>query len=87
MPVDDAPDDESARQSYNFCPGYHGLVYRAEGPESAENKSNEQSDDIKRETADDESTPVKSTSRSQYKLQAMKWGKLVEVERPWACRV
>lgn len=31
MPVDDAPDDNSVRQSYNFAPGYHGLVYRADG--------------------------------------------------------
>ncbi|KAJ4387042.1 hypothetical protein N0V85_007792, partial [Neurospora sp. IMI 360204] len=32
MPVDDAPDDEgddSPRQSYNFAPGYRGVVYRA----------------------------------------------------------
>ena len=33
MPVDDAPDDhdDSVRQSYNFAPGYRGLVYRADG--------------------------------------------------------
>ncbi|KAK3956765.1 hypothetical protein QBC32DRAFT_250080 [Pseudoneurospora amorphoporcata] len=32
MPVDEAPDDEgddSPRQSYNFAPGYRGVVYRA----------------------------------------------------------
>ncbi|KAF2110721.1 hypothetical protein BDV96DRAFT_500639 [Lophiotrema nucula] len=29
MPVDEAPDDDAVRQSYNFAPGYHGLVYRA----------------------------------------------------------
>ncbi|CCC13018.1 hypothetical protein SMACR_06161 [Sordaria macrospora] len=32
MPVDDAPDnegDDSPRQSYNFAPGYRGVVYRA----------------------------------------------------------
>jgi putative SOS response-associated peptidase YedK len=35
MPVDSAPDDDSnVRQSYNFAPGYHGLVYRADGPET-----------------------------------------------------
>jgi hypothetical protein len=32
MPVADAPDDDEVRQSYNFAPGYHGLVYRADGP-------------------------------------------------------
>jgi hypothetical protein len=35
MPVDEAPDDDSnVRQSYNFAPGYHGLVYRADCPET-----------------------------------------------------
>ncbi|KAI4709361.1 hypothetical protein J4E89_006110 [Alternaria sp. Ai002NY15] len=35
MPVEEAPDDDSnVRQSYNFAPGYHGLVYRADGPET-----------------------------------------------------
>ena len=31
MPSDQAPpdDDEQLRQSYNFAPGYHGLIYRA----------------------------------------------------------
>jgi hypothetical protein len=31
MPVADAPGDDEVRQSYNFAPGYHGLVYRADG--------------------------------------------------------
>ncbi|KAB5554868.1 hypothetical protein GE09DRAFT_1122645 [Coniochaeta sp. 2T2.1] len=33
MPVDDAPEDDgpqAPRQSYNFAPGYHGIVYRAD---------------------------------------------------------
>ncbi|KAK8168037.1 hypothetical protein BKA80DRAFT_288575 [Phyllosticta citrichinensis] len=30
MPCEDAPGDEEVRQSYNFAPGYHGLVYRAD---------------------------------------------------------
>ncbi|KAH8902646.1 DUF159-domain-containing protein, partial [Coniochaeta sp. PMI_546] len=36
MPVDDAPEDEgphAPRQSYNFAPGYHGIVYRADVPD------------------------------------------------------
>ena len=37
MPVEEAPDDDSnVRQSYNFAPGYHGLVYRADGPETSD---------------------------------------------------
>lgn len=31
MPVDDAPEDDClVRSSYNFAPGYHGLIYRAQ---------------------------------------------------------
>ncbi|KAK4229304.1 hypothetical protein QBC38DRAFT_359732 [Podospora fimiseda] len=33
IPVDDAPEDEgddAPRQSYNFAPGYHGMVYRVD---------------------------------------------------------
>ncbi|QSZ33289.1 hypothetical protein DSL72_002877 [Monilinia vaccinii-corymbosi] len=38
MPVQEAPDDEdedagAPRQTYNFAPGYHGVVYRATGPD------------------------------------------------------
>jgi putative SOS response-associated peptidase YedK len=35
MTVDEAPPDEddSIRHTYNFAPGNHGLVYRAEGPD------------------------------------------------------
>lgn len=33
MPCEDCPDDEDVRQSYNFAPGYHGLVYRADLPD------------------------------------------------------
>ena len=36
MPVWDAPDDESEdspRQSYNFAPGYYGMVYRPDVPD------------------------------------------------------
>lgn len=38
MPVDEAPADEgegAPRQSYNFAPGYHGIVYRADVPKDA----------------------------------------------------
>ena len=29
MPVDDWAEDDEARETYNFAPGYNGLVYRA----------------------------------------------------------
>jgi hypothetical protein len=33
MPVDEAPDDDAVRQSYNVAPGYNELVYRADVPD------------------------------------------------------
>jgi len=33
LPVDDAPPDDEARETYNFPPGAYGLVYRAEVPD------------------------------------------------------
>lgn len=34
MPVnDDGSDDDDYRQTYNFAPGYYGLVYRADAPD------------------------------------------------------
>src|SRR4051812_3817659 len=34
MPVDEVPDDDAVRQSYNVAPGYNELVYRADVPDS-----------------------------------------------------
>ncbi|KAI1778277.1 DUF159-domain-containing protein [Hypoxylon cercidicola] len=85
MPVDDAPDDEgddAPRQSYNFAPGYHGVVYRADVPDrgagagsqrqhtgaSDKTATEEQQDESKARDAASELRPV------SYKLQSMKWG-------------
>jgi hypothetical protein len=61
MPVEDAPEDDEVRQSYNFAPGYHGLVYRADGPEHGGQQ--EEIAEVKKEGATD----------TKYKLQAMQW--------------
>ncbi|KAF1957190.1 DUF159-domain-containing protein [Byssothecium circinans] len=37
MPVADAPEDDHIRHTYNFAPGYHGLVYRADAQGNADN--------------------------------------------------
>jgi hypothetical protein len=71
MPVEEAPNDDEARQSYNFCPGYHGLVYRADGPEHGG-----QHDDKEEETI--EANKEGATGETKYKLQAMQWGMLCE---------
>ena len=62
MPVEETPNDNDVRQSYNFAPGYHGLVYRADGPDHG---GEEQEAETKREGA---------TGDTKYKLQSMQWG-------------
>lgn len=88
MPVSDAPADEAdnaPRESYNFAPGYNGLVYRADVPDWGAGPRPEQ------QTHDDEGVPQhepaqkdagteeeagtdKEEQEAHYKLQTMKWG-------------
>ena len=80
MPVDESPDDDSSRQTYNFAPGSHGLVYRADGSGYESNARDEKEDDeqqtdgVQGQTVDP--TPANSSAEqnTKYKLQAMKWG-------------
>ncbi|KAH4923518.1 hypothetical protein HBI79_168400 [Parastagonospora nodorum] len=70
MPVEDAPEDDEVRQSYNFAPGYHGLVYRADGPEHGGQHGGQHGD------KEEEGAEVKTegATDTKYKLQAMQWG-------------
>ena len=79
MPVYDFPNDEgdrAPRQSYNFAPGYHGIVYRADtpdwgaGPRQHKN-GNGESDAQSAEEGGEETTEPHEV---RYKLQSMKWG-------------
>ncbi|KAK7952297.1 uncharacterized protein PG986_008025 [Apiospora aurea] len=87
MPADAAPEDEgddAPRQSYNFAPGYHGIVYRADTPDwgaGPHRHAKKAGDDT--EAADEAAVQVSSSSPSggdgagsdvHYKLQSMKWG-------------
>lgn len=76
MPVADAPDDDDVRETYNFAPGNHGLVYRADVPDYG--SGGRPHGDQRPEDATNE-TDVPSTQRDdpqeiRYKLQSMKWG-------------
>lgn len=80
--MDDAPDDDEIRETYNFAPGYIGPVYRADTPDSGyEGQSYEdrQQDDNDRSQApavdahdDDASHGARGGTR--YIIQKMKWG-------------
>lgn len=67
MLVEAAPNDDDVRQSYNFAPGYHGLVYRAEGPSHGDRKDKEHDNE--------ETLNREGTKNTKYKLQSMQWGR------------
>src|SRR5207249_4575220 len=78
MPVDDAPEDEgydSPRQSYNFAPGYHGVVYRADTPDSGagSHRANAAGPDAEEQDQEPDGESA-SNGAVKYKLQSMKWG-------------
>ncbi|KAJ4983908.1 hypothetical protein SVAN01_10594 [Stagonosporopsis vannaccii] len=66
MPVEDAPNDDDVRQSYNFAPGYHGLVYRAERRDHS----------VQKEKGKEGGEPLqeRDAGATKYKLQSMQWG-------------
>jgi hypothetical protein len=66
MPVEEAPNDDEVRQSYNFAPGYHGLVYRAEGSDHGDQKNKD---------VEEKDQPKFEGQGVKYKLQSMQWGK------------
>lgn len=86
MAVDDAPDDdgdEAPRQSYNFAPSYHGVVYRADVPDwgaGPRRQSKNTSDEAEAAEEDVAGPPASQDEDSsnpkdvRYKLQSMKWG-------------
>ncbi|KAF3761139.1 DUF159-domain-containing protein [Cryphonectria parasitica EP155] len=69
MLVDDAPADEgdgAPRQSYNFAPGYHGIVYRADVPDWGAGP--------RREAKQKKGGAPSEPTTTHYKLQSMRWG-------------
>ncbi|KAG4220240.1 hypothetical protein PC116_g31281 [Phytophthora cactorum] len=83
MPVDEAPEDEgdgAPRQSYNFAPGYHGVVYRADVPDWGAGPRRQRGTNASDETAEEgpveggDSDDVSNNKSVSYKLQSMKWG-------------
>lgn len=78
MPVFEAPEDDgdhAPRQSYNFAPGYHGIVYRADTPDwgagPRSHKKGEGESELEPTTDVQDET---EQSEVRYKLQSMQWG-------------
>lgn len=68
MRVDEAPGDEDSgvRHTYNFAPGNHGLVYRADAPGHGGEEDSQGE-------GEQHNHPNEKVDE-KYKLQAMKWG-------------
>ena len=73
MPVAEAPDDDDVRQTYNFAPGSHGLVYRADVPDYGEGARPHEGN-ASSEGEEAVLTIREDPQETRYKLQAMKWG-------------
>lgn len=69
MPADEAPDDDNdrIRQSYNFAPGYHGLIYRAATSDTdAGSHDNDNGDANDQAEADDTSEPSPKRAKTSH---------------------
>lgn len=74
MPVDDEPQDEDYRQTYNFAPGHIGLVYRADVPAQGAGYNEHAVEDHPATQALKQAGDGAPNKPTKYKLQAMKWG-------------
>lgn len=88
MEADETPpdDDQRLRQTHNFAPSYHGLIYRANTSHSDEGHNEEAGEDGPADgepspkkaklsqTASSASVDGRATQQTKYKLQAAKWG-------------
>lgn len=74
MPVADAPEDDDVRQTYNFAPGNHGLVYRADVPEHGAGQRHQDAEGAAEGNNGTSSPALEDPKETRYKLQAMKWG-------------
>ncbi|CAI7666030.1 unnamed protein product [Penicillium glandicola] len=81
MQVDEAPDDDAVRETYNFAPGNFGAVYRADITDKGsyhaqQDADSEHQDQDLEKGKDDVNLDVKTVDNKviKYKLQSMKWG-------------
>lgn len=78
MPVFEAPEDNdegAPRQSYNFAPGYHGIVYRADTPDwGAGPRQHSKGEEPQERSAAEAEEEEEQAGEVRYKLQSMRWG-------------
>lgn len=78
LPVDDAPGDDEARETYNFPPGAYGLVYRADVPDQGvdteDAPQHEAQDDAQDDAQDGKAPSPSQPPKYNYHIKTMKWG-------------
>jgi putative SOS response-associated peptidase YedK len=76
MAVDEAPDDEEIRETYNFAPGYYGAVYRPDTPDHGFENREPEGDAQERENEGHDASKADDVKHGdiKYKLQKMRWG-------------
>lgn len=82
MQVDSAPHDEEVRETYNFAPGYNGVVYCADSRNKSHDSMREEEDTDHATTEkapqenpqEDNSNDLGNERKIGYKLQGMRWG-------------
>lgn len=77
MPVYEAPEDEDdhgPRQSFNFAPGYNGIVYRADTPDWGAGPRTHTKGEGEVEVEEPDVIDHAKSKETRYKLQTMKWG-------------
>ena len=77
MPVDEAPEDNEIRETYNFAPGYYGAVYRADAPDHGYDEPSQASQHDNEENTASSNTQNENeqdVAKTKYKIQKMRWG-------------
>lgn len=75
--VDDIPDDDQFRESYNFAPGNFGIVYRADTAGQGHHEHEAHDDDEEQhenEGQESKSQQGGGKGEPRYIIQPMKWG-------------
>ncbi|PKY07452.1 DUF159-domain-containing protein [Aspergillus campestris IBT 28561] len=72
LPVDQAPDDDDVRETFNFAPGNNGAVYCAQLPSPAPSDNAREPAEHEPEQHETEQNAEKDSPT--YKIQSMKWG-------------
>ncbi|KAJ5569990.1 uncharacterized protein N7459_009420 [Penicillium hispanicum] len=73
MRVDEAPEDDEVRETYNFAPGNFGAVYRADMPDQGRLRTGEEANEEQSAEREFVHEPAQKEA-PRYRIQSMEWG-------------